>query len=257
MANPQIKNGYTQISNDILEAIIKMRLSGHEFRIALLIIRKTNGFHRQEDAISLSQMHKSTGLSITRCSQVVNALQLKGVITITEKCKGKTKKYAFNKNLDEWQDTYRKVKETITEKCKGLLQFSASTKESIKEKKEIMESKRCFDSTSFFYFLLLKRTEGKHIDAEAVKGIKFFLFKYKRHRGREHPDLRFEQWDHLLKTVMTCDREGETLSFSLPEMKRMIYEYFMTRFTRECDYSILHFNTDGIKLRRSFEAGVC
>lgn len=62
MASPQTEDGYTAIANEIMEALIAAELSGQEFRIALLVIRKTYGFKKKEDAISLSQMCPSIRL---------------------------------------------------------------------------------------------------------------------------------------------------------------------------------------------------
>ena len=56
MANPQKEDGYTAIANDIMDALIASELSGQDFKVSLLIIRKTYGFNKSEDAVSLSQM---------------------------------------------------------------------------------------------------------------------------------------------------------------------------------------------------------
>jgi phage replication O-like protein O len=137
MANPQVENGYTKIANEIVEAIYKYKLSGHECRMLLLIIRKTYGFNKTEDSISLSQMMEALSLSKTRCSQVINKLQLQKIVTVTEYCNGKGKKYRFNKDFEQWNtvtekcNRYRKVKSTVTVFCNPPLQKSVSTKETI------------------------------------------------------------------------------------------------------------------------------
>ncbi|HHT9112196.1 MAG: replication protein [Planctomycetes bacterium] len=123
MANPQTENGYTKIANEILEALIKTEMSGHCFRLCLLVIRKTYGFNKKEDAISLSQMSKISGLGKVRCSQIINLLELRKIVTVTEKCNGLVKKYRFNKNYETWKtisekcNRIRKVKQTVTENC--------------------------------------------------------------------------------------------------------------------------------------------
>jgi len=135
MANPQKENGYTAISNEILEAIYCYKLSGHELRMLLLVLRKTYGFNKTEDAISLSQMQKELSLSKTRCSQVINKLQLQNIVTVTENINGIGKKYKFNKDFEKWHtvteniNRYKKVKSTVTEKCNKPLQKSVSTKD--------------------------------------------------------------------------------------------------------------------------------
>jgi phage replication O-like protein O len=137
MANPQIENGYTKIANEIVEAIYKHPFSGHEFRMLFLIIRKTYGFNKIEDAVSLSQMMKALSLSKTRCSQVINRLQLQKIVTVTENINGIGKKYKFNKNFEQWKTVhksvngYTKMKSTVTVLSNEPLQKSVSTKETL------------------------------------------------------------------------------------------------------------------------------
>lgn len=102
MANPQLEDGYTKIVNSVLDELINKKLSGQQLRIVLLIIRKTWGFNKKEDYVSLTQMKMLTGISKHRLSLVVNSLQLTKIITVNENINGKVKKYSINKNFDEW-----------------------------------------------------------------------------------------------------------------------------------------------------------
>jgi phage replication O-like protein O len=141
MANPQIEDGYTKIANELLDALISTNWSGQDFKIALLIIRKTYGFNKCEDAVSLSQMVKATGMIKTRCSQVVNRLQLLKILTVTENINGIGKKYKFNKNFESWVtvtkiiNRYTKQQRTVAENSNKPLLKSVTTKER-KEKKD-------------------------------------------------------------------------------------------------------------------------
>ena len=56
MANPQIENGYTKISNELLEKICQLDISGNEMRILLCIIRKTYGYNCKSAEISLTDI---------------------------------------------------------------------------------------------------------------------------------------------------------------------------------------------------------
>lgn len=137
MANPQCENGYTKLANEIIEALYQRPLSGHEFRMLFLIIRKTYGFNKTEDNVSLSQMMKALSLSKTRCSQVINKLQLQKIVTVTENINGIGKKYKLNKNYEHWTTVhecvngYRKMKSTVTLLRNEPLQKTVSTKETI------------------------------------------------------------------------------------------------------------------------------
>lgn len=137
MASPQKENGFTAIANEIMDALIAAKLSGQDFKIALLIIRKTYGFNKQEDAVSLSQMVNATGMIKVRCSQVVNRLELMKILTVTENINGIGKKYKFNKDFDTWQTVNKKcnrlekVKGTVTKKRNPPLMKSVTTKDTL------------------------------------------------------------------------------------------------------------------------------
>lgn len=96
MASPQKEHGYTSIANELLEKIYGAPLNGSEFRICLMVIRKTYGFKKKEDWISLTQLSQGTGLkraNICRTLKdlVANKLLLKN-----------NNRLKFNKNYDEW-----------------------------------------------------------------------------------------------------------------------------------------------------------
>ncbi len=119
MANPQKENGFTAISNEILKVLIRQNISGQEFRMVFLILRKTYGFNKKEDFISLSQMAKSLKISHIRCSQIINSLQLRKIITLTQNLNGIGKEYRFNKDYEQWTtlnkniNPIRKTKSTL------------------------------------------------------------------------------------------------------------------------------------------------
>ncbi len=96
MANPQKENGYTALSNELLERIYHTPLNGSEFRLCFMVIRKTYGFKKTEDRISLSQFVKGIGLKRPNICRTIKNL-------VANKLLLKTKKgFKFNKNYDEW-----------------------------------------------------------------------------------------------------------------------------------------------------------
>jgi len=137
MANPQIEDGYTKIANDIMDALIAANLSGQEMRVALFVIRKTYGFNKTEDYISLSQIMKALGILKVRASQVVTSIVLMKILTVTENINGLTKKYKFNKNFDEWDTVNKninrkgKTKQTVNVLRNRPLMKTLTTKDTI------------------------------------------------------------------------------------------------------------------------------
>ena len=97
MANPQKENGYTAISNEILEKLLQLPLNSSELRIFLTVIRKTYGYQKKEDRISLSQFEKYTGLSRPT---VVESLKRLVKYTLLVKCT--TSVYSVQKNWEKW-----------------------------------------------------------------------------------------------------------------------------------------------------------
>ena len=60
MADVQIDDGYTKVANELLEAIMRINLSSYEFRVIMAIMRKTYGYSKKHDYISLSQLEEIT-----------------------------------------------------------------------------------------------------------------------------------------------------------------------------------------------------
>ena len=137
MANPQLENGYVKIANEIMDALISARPSGQEMSVALFVIRKTYGFNKTADFISLSQMMAAVGMSKIRASQVVRSLELMKILTVKENINGLTKKYSFNKYFDTWATVKEKLnrkgktKQTVKVLRNGPLRKNLTTKDTI------------------------------------------------------------------------------------------------------------------------------
>ena len=109
MANPQKENGFTPISNEILEELVKTDILASEFRVLYFVIRKTYGFHKKSDVISLTQFEKGTLLSR---ATVVKAL--KNLVSCNILVKTAIPSYSFNKDYDSWVvNTAKLVKRKI------------------------------------------------------------------------------------------------------------------------------------------------
>ena len=80
MAKPQLENGYVKISNELLEAFAKIKIPAEARQILDVIIRKTYGFNKKEDAISLSQFSKYTGVGTAHVARAVNKLVQMNII---------------------------------------------------------------------------------------------------------------------------------------------------------------------------------
>lgn len=104
MANPQKENGHVDIAHDVLERLCSISLSGSEFRVILFILRKTWGWHKKEDNISITQITKITQLNRKTVCDCINRLVTKRLLV---KTKGAVNTYQFNKDFDQWLVTKR------------------------------------------------------------------------------------------------------------------------------------------------------
>lgn len=148
MANPQKENGYTVIANEILEKICSYRISGEEHLIMWTIIRKTYGYNKKEDRISLSQFSKFTGMKRPTCQRALSKLVSKKIVGVINKDTTLGNTYVFNKDFDKWvvqakKDTKRGVinkdNEGVINKDNYLVSKKIYTKEKIKETRQKKE----------------------------------------------------------------------------------------------------------------------
>ncbi len=98
---PQLENGYTRIANEIMESLCKIRISGEARQCLDLIIRKTYGFNKKVDRISLSQFVIGTNLPKPTVCKAINKLKFMKLIIQIQTDDGNT--YSLNKILSEWQ----------------------------------------------------------------------------------------------------------------------------------------------------------
>jgi phage replication O-like protein O len=106
MANPQKENGFTAIANEIMEKLYSIPLSGSEYRILFCIIRKTYGWNKKADKISLSQLVTETKLSRKQVCESINKLVTKRLLFRDRKF---INEYSFNKNYEQWLVTERLI----------------------------------------------------------------------------------------------------------------------------------------------------
>ncbi|MCK5610008.1 replication protein [Candidatus Pacearchaeota archaeon] len=104
---PQLENGYLKIANELVEALSRVRIAGEANQILWTIIRKTYGFNKKEDAISLSQFTLATGLKKQHVSRAI--AKLRDINIIIKKDDGPICKYSINKDYSSWTPLSKKV----------------------------------------------------------------------------------------------------------------------------------------------------
>ena len=119
MASPQKENGYTSIANEIMDALISYRLPGEQRQVLDSIFRKTYGFNKKFDAISLSQFVLMTGLKKPNVIRSIQGLLSKKIISVIKKDNALAHVYEFNKNYEQWQPLSKKI--TLSKKIISVI----------------------------------------------------------------------------------------------------------------------------------------
>ena len=96
MASPQKENGYTPIAHEILEALAQFVITPNLRSILDVIFRKTYGWNKKEDKISLGQFSQTTGIRTSHvCRYIKQGISLHLIIS-------ENGKYHVNKDYDKW-----------------------------------------------------------------------------------------------------------------------------------------------------------
>jgi phage replication O-like protein O len=100
--------GHIRIDNDFWEALMKYRIPGEEMQVLMAIIRKTWGFGKKEDCISMGQIAEMTGLIRQHVNICLKKLAEKNLITVTKKSDSLANKYRLNEDFEKWLPVTKK-----------------------------------------------------------------------------------------------------------------------------------------------------
>lgn len=251
MANPQVENGYVKISNELFEEYLKISriLSSYENAVFLCIIRKTYGYNKKEDWISLSQIKEMTNIKQSHIARTIKKLKNKNMITHTGE-KGKTYMTGINKNYSEWSLLPKQVipkqviallpkqVTTITQAGNQLLPKQVDTKDNIQKtyiKDNIHTSAKTADDNKEY---LLKDNISKvlyiykilkNVSPEPVEQRKWDKLNYKRFS--KSAKLILDYFDDDYKKSADCVKwvkeklEKDNLNWTLETVVKYSAEY--------------------------------
>lgn len=244
MASPQKENGYTQIANEILEHLSFAGITGSEYRIIHVVLRKTYGFHKHKDRISLSQFQLFTGMNRAHAVRTINSLVHKRILVKENGV------YRFNKNWEEWVVSKR-VPSTQTDTTSGTqLDTKSSTQtDTHKRKKETItkEMPQAVHKPTF-----------NPLGEEIIKAFESVDSKNRTHYGnktqRKACDFLLEEYgmDRVLKAIAILPQSNAepyfptiTTPYELKERWKKL-EWAFSRKKKEAD--ALHTNKRGVIL---------
>lgn len=140
----QVESGnYTRIVNKVIEQLVNTPLLGAEYAVCLFIIRKTYGFNKKQDEISITQFEKGTGRSRPTIVKALRNLQLVNIVQLVKKGDSKihSNLWAFNKYYETWnlvkgRKLVKKKRSTSKEIKRQLVKGGKHTKDNTKETKD-------------------------------------------------------------------------------------------------------------------------
>ncbi|MFA7662781.1 MAG: replication protein [Patescibacteria group bacterium] len=107
--SPQLEDGYLKIVLSIAEALARTQLSGYESRVLWFLWRKTYGWSKKSDLISLSQWVDGTGIDKKNVQHTIKRLLDRRIIYRygVEIHTTDTRTYEFNKHFGEWKSVLK------------------------------------------------------------------------------------------------------------------------------------------------------
>lgn len=109
MANPQVEDGFTKMANEIMDALGRTRIPGEPRQILDVVLRKTYGWGKKRDHISISQFNKATGIKKPSIIRAIKMLITMNLIIVSNNANAQGQEYEFNKDYDSWQPLAKKL----------------------------------------------------------------------------------------------------------------------------------------------------
>lgn len=250
MANPQTENGYTKIANEILEALAGIRIPGEARQCLDVIIRKTYGYGKKEDHISLSQFSAITHMGKDHICRNLNKLKEMQII-IAQKGNEKGNLYRFNKDFHAWTPLPKKAivaqkgKASLPKKAKVALPKTANTIDN-KDTKE-NTTKEIDIKHSPVIDTILKQEKDQNLKNAVKEALHFYGECFKEKTGLTYHCV-FPKDTPIMKSLLS--------STPLPELKELIRRFFQSTdsFIIEAGFTIGVLSSQINKLKSSISA---
>lgn len=91
MASPQLENGYTKIANELMDALARACPGFSNGQVLMAVIRKTYGWKKKDDFISISQIMEITSLSRRTVIYAIQNLEAMSMIIVNRDGAGRSR----------------------------------------------------------------------------------------------------------------------------------------------------------------------
>lgn len=102
MADAPIEKKYTKVPNDLLEAFSRTKFTNYQVSILFALLRKTYGWRKEEDQITLEQLSEITRIDRRNISKPLQELQNMGVVKARKKSPYKIY-YSIQRDIEKWR----------------------------------------------------------------------------------------------------------------------------------------------------------
>ena len=239
MASPQLEDGYTRISNQIIEAIGSMDLNAAEYKVLLCVFRYTYGFNRKSHTLSASFIARWGNCSIRTVKRALMRLEeLKVIEILNSGCRGVTSEIALNKDFDTWDmsgdknDTSDKndtgvVTEMTPELVTEMSPKKRKKKEKYKEKYNVELSSTIYPFPDIIEYLNEKtgksfrwqtKTTQRHIRARCEEG--YSLEDFRRVIDSKVSEWKGSEWEKYLRPETLFGTKFESYLNSSPKRQQ-------------------------------------
>lgn len=133
-----LEDGYLRLSNTLVDALCRTKLSDRESRVVFAVIRRTYGYGKATDWVSYSQIEEMTDIDTDNVSRVIGGL-LKRNVLIKD-----GKKIGVNPTVSSWTDKTAKAK-TVNSDSKNSLSILTVKPVNSDSEAVYSDSKNCLD----------------------------------------------------------------------------------------------------------------
>ena len=225
-----INGNFTQLPNDLIEILMSRALNATEKSILLYIARKTFGFHKKQDEISLTQFQNKLHLGRKAVVASLKRLQLVSLVTLVKKGNSKKRPNSYSINIIDPQGKLVALSKLVSFQSKQLVQDqpqTGATQKKVLQKKDTRSDnrvKKAFkekDSTfrdtskSLFSYMFEKTGVKQILVSKQMAAIKCTL-----NAGYSEEDVRWAI-DQLLKDPYWQEKGFDfmTVAGQLPKLK--------------------------------------
>lgn len=99
---------------------------------------------------------------------------------------------------------------------------------------------------SDFDFEILQKANKLTDDETIIEAIKYYLDKYKRFTGKNHPNVSKSALEDIIRNIQSVLQDEWEDVVNEDGLERMISRHFKTDYGQNIDYNLVHFGTEKI-----------